>query len=210
MLQSLHQLMENVHGYKLTQLLGRPTIQRSRVFVRKFVGKEADRRVLEIGCGVGSYRELFGDDYTGIDINPDYIAWAQRRWSGKFYVMDAAALPFAPNSFDDAVCISTTHHLRNSDLAAMISMAVTVARRLHIIDAILPLSPKAVFKRAWFQMDRGRFARTFDQLCDIVGARARIECHEATVGPLHDVCYIQASRIDRGRPENTSGRVLLD
>ena len=116
---------------------------RYREFVRKnSVPQAAEGRVLEIGCGVGSSRQLFMGDYTGIDINPDYIAKAKGHLSGQFYVMNAAMLPFAPNSFDDAVCIATAHHLSDAQLAAMVSKAVIVARTLHIIDAILPLSPK--------------------------------------------------------------------
>jgi SAM-dependent methyltransferase len=152
--------MDTAQGYSLAQLLGLPTVQRYRHFVRTYVPRSPDRRVLEIGCGVGSSRPLFAGDYTGVDLNPDYIAKAQRQLSGRFYVMDAAELPFAPNSF---------------------------------VDAILPLSPQASFKRALFQMDRGRFIRTFDQLCDVVSRNARIECRDAVRGPLHDVCYIRAS-----------------
>jgi SAM-dependent methyltransferase len=185
--------MDTAQGYSLAQLLGLPTVQRYRHFVRTYVPRSPDRRVLEIGCGVGSSRPLFAGDYTGVDLNPDYIAKAQRQLSGRFYVMDAAELPFAPNSFDDAVSIATAHHLSDAQLASMITKAVTVATRLHIVDAILPLSPQASFKRALFQMDRGRFIRTFDQLCDVVSRNARIECRDAVRGPLHDVCYIRAS-----------------
>ncbi len=112
----------------------------------------------------------------------------------KFYVMDAAQMTFPLDAFDDAVTISTTHHLDDVQLGAMIAKAVLVARKLHVIDAILPLSSNAYFKRAWFRMDRGRFARTFDDLQNIVSRSARIECHEAVTGPLHDVCYIGATR----------------
>jgi hypothetical protein len=103
-------------------------------------------------------------------------------------------MPFEPDTFDDAVSIATTHHLSDAQVAAMVAKATTVASQLHIIDAILPLSAKALFKRTWFRMDRGHFVRTFAQLRDVVGGNAQIECHEAITGPLHDVCYIRASR----------------
>jgi SAM-dependent methyltransferase len=207
-LQLLHQLMNSAQAYELAQLLGLPTIRRYRDFVRSHVPQIAGGRILEIGCGVGSSRELFADDYTGVDINPNYIDKARRHLSGRFYVMDAASLPFAPNSFDDAVCIATAHHLSDSELAGMVSSAVAIAQRLHIIDAILPLSSKALLKRTWFQMDRGRFFRTFDQLRELVGRNARIECDDTVEGPLHDVCYIRASRLECGsrHPAAANGR----
>jgi SAM-dependent methyltransferase len=187
--------MEAPRIYSLTQLLGLPTIRRYQAYARKYVPPAAGRRVLEIGCGVGSSRPLFTEDYTGIDINPDYIASAKAHFTGNFYVMDAAHLSFEPNSFDDAVSIATTHHLSDVQLAAMVSKAVIVARKLHIIDAILPLSTAALFKRTYFKMDRGRFVRTADQLRAIVAACVRVECQDAVKGALHDVCYIRASQV---------------
>jgi hypothetical protein len=43
-------------------------------------------------------------------------------------------------------------------------------------------------------MDRGRYARTFDQLRDIVSRNAQVGVVQLVEGPLHDVCYIRASR----------------
>ena len=194
-LRSIHQLQESAWVYTLTQLFGLPTIRRYRALVLQHVPQDPRRRILEIGCGVGSARPLFTGDYTGIDINPDYIEKARRDFSGRFYVMDAAKMPFGPNTFDDAVSIATTHHLTNEQLSAMISKAAVVASCVHIVDAILPISPNSWFKSAFFRMDRGRHARTFDQLCEIIGRSARVEYHQVVEGTLHDVCYIRASHL---------------
>lgn len=194
MIRLFHRLVETPWIYSLTQMLGRPTVERYHAFVRKYVPQEKGRRVLEIGCGTGSARPLFAGDYTGIDINPGYIGQAQRNFAGTFQTMDAGALPFAPKSFDDAVTIATCHHLSDLQLASMVAKAVTVAGHLHIIDAILPLSARSVFKRAWFRMDRGQFVRTFEQLSKIVGDNADIDFRDVVEGPLHDVAYIRASR----------------
>ena len=195
MLRSFHQLQESARGYSLTQFFGLPTIRRYRALVRQHVPQDPRRRILEIGCGVGSARPLFTSDYTGIDINPDYIEKARRNPNGRFYVMDAAQMPFEPNVFDDAISIATAHHLTDEQLSAMVSKAVSVAFCVHIIDAILPISPNSWFKSALFRMDRGRYIRTFDQLRGIVGRSARVEYHQVVEGPLHDVCYIRASRL---------------
>lgn len=188
--------METASGYGLAQVFGLPTIRRYRAFVREHVPSKAGRHVLEIGCGIGSARSLLGENYTGIDINPDYIEKARRRFSGNYFVMDAAAMPFKPNTFDDAVSIATAHHLSDEQLASMVRKAVTIAMQFHIIDAILPISPSR-FKTALFRMDRGRHIRTFERLCNIVRQNARLETSQAVTGPLHDVCYIRASAIIR-------------
>ena len=196
MLRLFHRLMDIGWVYRLAQLFGRPTVRRYDLLVRNHVPQGSDRRVLEIGCGVGSSRPLFAADYTGIDINADYIRMARQMLSGEFHVMDAARMSFEPDSFDDAVSVATGHHLSDGQLASMIRTATTVASTLHIIDSILPVSSGSPFKTALFRMDRGRYVRTFDELRSLVGENGRIHCHEILKGPLHDVCYIRASRLE--------------
>ena len=193
-LRSFHKLQDTACGYSFTQLLGGPTIRRYQAFVRKQVPQDPARRILEIGCGLGSARPWFPKNYTGIDINPEYIARAQKSFSGAFRVMDAGQMTFSPGEFDDAVSIATAHHLTDDQLAAMVRSATAAAATLHVIDAILPISPASLFKTALFRMDRGRYVRTFEQLRSLIGRHARVELSEAVKGPLHDVCYIRASR----------------
>jgi SAM-dependent methyltransferase len=197
MLGTVYRLLETAQGYSISQVLGFPTLRRYRALVLKHVVQDASRRVLEIGCGVGSARQLFASNYTGIDINADYINRARRNFSGRFCVVDAAQMPFGPNAFDDAICIATTHHLTDEQLSAMIRKGTDVASCLHIVDAILPLSASSWFKNALFRMDRGRYARTLDRLREIVILNSRLEFCEAVKGPLHDVCYIRLSRLNQ-------------
>lgn len=206
MLRLFHRLMDVAHVYRLAQLFGRPTIRRYQTFVRKHVPQGSAGRVLEVGCGVGASRPLFSGDYTGIDINPDYIRIARQNRDGNFHVMDAAEMSFDPQTFDEAVSIATAHHLSDEQLASMIRKATTVAARLHIIDAILPLSPRARFKAALFRMDRGQHARSFDRLRAIVEQNALVQFHDLLKGPLHDVCYIRASNSGGGALTEVSDR----
>jgi SAM-dependent methyltransferase len=194
LLRAFHNLQETACGYSLTQLLGGPTIRRYQAFVSTYVPRGSTRRILEIGCGVGSAQPWFAGIYTGIDINPEYIARARESFSGAFHVMDAAQMTFSPNQFDDAVSIATAHHLTDEQVARMVESAVLAAASLHVIDAVLPISPGSIFKTALFHMDRGRHVRRFDALRAIIAQHARIEHSEAMPGPLHDVCYIRASR----------------
>ncbi len=73
-------------------------------------------------------------------------------------------MTFSPGEFDDAVSIATAHHLTDDQLAAMVRSATAAAATLHVIDAILRISPVSLFKTALFRMDRGRHVRTFEQL----------------------------------------------
>jgi ubiquinone/menaquinone biosynthesis C-methylase UbiE len=194
MLRLFHLLMESAGGYAFAQVFGFPTVRSYRALVREHIPHDPDRRVLEIGCGIGSSRPLFAGSYTGVDINPGYIERARRTHGGTFRVMDAAEMPFEPNTFDDAVTIATTHHLTDDQLSAMIRQAVLVATRVHVVDAILPISG-SWFKSVLFRMDRGRYVRTLDRLCEIVSRNSRLESRQVLEGPLHDVCYIRVSHL---------------
>src|ERR1700722_10182838 len=143
MLWLFHRLMDIGWVYRLAQVFGRPTVRRYRMLVEKHVPQSSERPVLEIGSGIGSSRPLFQADYTGIDINSDYIRIARQTMTGAFEVMDAAQMSFAPDSFDDAVSIATGHHLSDDQLVSMIRKATNVAATLHIIGSILPVSPHA-------------------------------------------------------------------
>jgi SAM-dependent methyltransferase len=194
MLRLLYRWLDTPSGYRFTQFFGFTTIRRYRTLIATHVPQGPERRVLEIGCGLGASRDLFAGDYTGIDINPEYIAWTCRRHGGSFAVMDAGRIAFAADAFDDAVSIATAHHLSDDQLASLVGNAVQVASGFHLIDAILPISPKHRFKAAFFRMDRGQYVRSFDQLRDIVGRNGHIEFCETLEGPLHDVCYIRVAR----------------
>ena len=58
----------------------------------------AGKRVLEIGCGIGSDAEEFakhGAEYVGIDLSAESVAMSRQRFDlfgldGEFHVMDAA------------------------------------------------------------------------------------------------------------------------
>ncbi len=200
MLAASHRLLEIPQVYRLSQLFALPTIRRFRFYLGTCVPRDPQRRILEIGCGIGSYRPYFECDYTGIDINPDYVRIAKQQHNGSFFVMDATDMGFEPDSFADSVSIATTHHLDDERLAAMVRSAMRLAPTLHIIDAILPVSARAHFKDWWFRMDRGQYPRRFDQLRQIVGGCAELQRHEICEGPLHDVCYLRASRGRTTRP----------
>src|SRR5215475_1762986 len=88
----VHRLLEWPGVYAVNQLLARPTTDRFRQLIRERVGDTSQRRVLDVGCGIGNYRNSFGKNYVGVDNNPDYIETARRCFAGRFEVMDAADL----------------------------------------------------------------------------------------------------------------------
>jgi SAM-dependent methyltransferase len=110
--------------------------------------------------------------------------------------MDCTRLGFPERSFDEVVTIATTHHLDDAQLARMVGEALRVCRpggHLHIIDAILPVSPNFLFKRVWFRLDRGAFPRTTDDLVAGVEQAGRVIRRNMLTGPLHDTIYLRVA-----------------
>ena len=78
----------------------------------------AGKRVLEVSCGHGgaaSYftRTMKPASYTGLDFNPDGIAFCQKRHqlpNLDFVHGDAEALPFADGSFDAVINVEASHN----------------------------------------------------------------------------------------------------
>ncbi len=87
----------------------------------KFAGK----RVLEIGCGLGTDLLQFargGADVTGIDLTPNSIELVQKRFRMESLqvdarVADAENLPFANDSFDLIYSFGVLHHTPNTQKA---------------------------------------------------------------------------------------------
>jgi ubiquinone/menaquinone biosynthesis C-methylase UbiE len=87
--------------------------------VEAFLDGTAGERGLDIGCGNGRHTELLAahvDHAVGVDVSSGLLASAQERmaerdWTGALVQGDAAALPFAEDTFDIGVYVATLHHL---------------------------------------------------------------------------------------------------
>ena len=85
----------------------------------------AGRRVLEVGCGMGTDLLQFargGAHVTGIDLTPRSVETSRHHLrlynqSGDFAISDAETLPFADESFDLAYSNGVLHHTPNTGAA---------------------------------------------------------------------------------------------
>jgi ubiquinone/menaquinone biosynthesis C-methylase UbiE len=196
-MMALARILENPKFFGFSQKLNPFTVSLYARFAKRNIAAGADQTVLDIGCGLGVYRNLFrAGRYTGVDINPEYVAYAQRVYGDGFFVMDAGCLQFKDATFTQAISIATCHHLDNATVQLMAREAMRVLKpqgALHIIDPVLPVSRPALVKNVVFRSDRGRFQRTLEEMGDLLASVARIAKVDLRRGLLHDVCYFKVT-----------------
>lgn len=132
-------------------------------YVASRIAPRPGLKVLELGCGPGTNAPLFRDcEYVGIDINPSYIAKAQRLFpQHTFVTADVLTHDFASVAYDWILVNSFLHHLDDHQVAAIFaSIARIRAGRVLILDLVLPPEPSVA--RLMARLDRGEFARPIE------------------------------------------------
>jgi SAM-dependent methyltransferase len=96
--------------------------------------------VLDVGCGTGYFTRTLATAVdgavVGVDLNPEWIAYARRRDPGKvsYAVADAMRLPFADASFDLVVSITALCFIPDENTVAR--ELIRVARRRFAIGLL--------------------------------------------------------------------------
>jgi SAM-dependent methyltransferase len=141
-----------------------------RKIIQNHVRARSGDKVIDIGCGPAqALQSLPGVDYLGLDINPDYIAFAKRRYGdkGSFVVGDTRSLR-DDSRFKDAdivIAVSVLHHLDDEEAADCFRFAYDALKtggRLICHDACWIPNQTALSKRI-MSHDRGRNVRTEPQ-----------------------------------------------
>lgn len=173
MLSFLYRMLENPRIYELVQKM----LGGDRVFgaVRKAMQRElaniSYKGVLEVGCGTGLTKDCFAGDYTGIDINPEYIRVVSGRGEGTFLVADATALPFGPETYDLVVTVGVLHHLDQQSREMMLSEMLRVCRpdgHILIADGLVPSNRLNLIGYALAKLDRGRYKMRIERFRDMI------------------------------------------
>jgi SAM-dependent methyltransferase len=120
------------------------------------------RRVLDVGCGPGTNTRHFASaGYLGVDVNPEYIQYARRRYHRDFLAADVCEYNApAGEKYDFILLNSFLHHV---DLASTrrilshLSTLLTEDGHVHIIEMVMPQHERLVRQLA--RWDRGRFIR---------------------------------------------------
>lgn len=140
MLKRLSGIMRNTTAYRLWQapfasVKLAPVLHNNDL---KTIG-----RVLDVGCGPGTNCQYFKQcDYTGMDINPQYIEYARRKFGRPFVVQDVCTFEANANErFDFVLMNSLLHHLDDAQtnrILQQIAKLLTPHGCVNIIDLVLP------------------------------------------------------------------------
>lgn len=85
--------------------------------IRQYVQLE-NRRILDIGCGLGMYVDKFrrfSDEVYGVDVDPDKVARASQ-WLPNIQVAPGEHLPFADGEFDVILLNEVIEHVDDDRL----------------------------------------------------------------------------------------------
>jgi len=159
----------------ITDVLERPAIY--RLWQGPFVGSKLAPlkrhndlrnvgRVLDVGCGPGTNAQMFdGLDYLGVDLSPEYVDYARRRYGERFAVLDVRSDPLPEESPYDFILVNSLfHHLDTPTVRATLealSMRVSDGGHVHIVDLELPANER--IPRRLALSDRGKHARSLEE-----------------------------------------------
>ena len=121
--------------------------------------------MLDLGCGTARVLDFLPPlEYHGLDSNPAYIRFAQKKWKGRasFVCTDLCGSPWPVQGlFDRVMAAGVLHHLSDEEARKMLENARRLLKphgKLVSFDGCYEehQSPAA---RALLSMDRGKYVR---------------------------------------------------
>ena len=149
-------------------------------------------RVLDFGCGRGSYSHLFdSDSYIGVDVTPSFVRYARkRRPAYEFAFMDGTGLGFGERAFDAVLVVGVFHHL-DDDLAMA---GLREVQRVLILEPVSVMDRWNVYSRLIKSMDAGHFIRPLEAWPRLVGSALSLsDTRHCRIG-LNDIIVIKGVR----------------
>jgi SAM-dependent methyltransferase len=177
---------ERTGGFGFYFLLGMPAFYRwSQVlvwsrsgakFFNDYAAAAAGERVLDVGCGPGNrLLSLPKVDYTGFDLNPSYIADAQRKYGprARFFCADVSSvdLSLEAGSFDLVLAHGILHHIDDDRAGRLFDVGHTLLKtkgRLVTVDPCY-VADQSQLSRWVVGRDRGRFVRSSQRYVEMAG-----------------------------------------
>ena len=138
--------------------------------MREYVPREPGNRILEIGCGPGTFLPYLhlrdSDNYLGFDINEKYIQRAKTRFpQAQFVCARVSRYALAERgSFDTVLAMGIVHHLDDREAEQLFHIAHDALKpggKLVTVDGVRTTDQSAI-ARWLLARDRGEFVRNED------------------------------------------------
>jgi SAM-dependent methyltransferase len=165
-IERLSSVLNLAAGYRLFwRLVGGESS--CKTYLAEYVKPAPGDKILDIGCGPADVLNyLPAVNYTGLDISPEYICSAKKRFGsrGRFYCNDVglAAIEEERGTFDLVLAIGVIHHLNDAQAARLFDLARLALRptgRLVTYDGCY-VPQQSRIARWLLAKDRGKFVRT--------------------------------------------------
>lgn len=160
---TLARVMENTLAYRLWQA---PFADEKFAPIAAHNDLKRVRRVLDVGCGPGTNAAYFSHaEYTGIDVNEQYLEHARRKYGRTFIAADVTQYRVtASERFDFILLNSLLHHIDDDGVEKLLAHLATLLTddgHVHVVDLLLP--DEASVARFLARADRGDYPRPMAQ-----------------------------------------------
>lgn len=145
------------------------------------------KKILDQGCGTGEYSLLFGEKYTGLDYDRNYINDAKKKYPGKFIIASADKMPFKDNSFDVVFAVGLHHHLDDFQARKAFKESIRVTKKggkVIIVDAMFPKESWNLLGYFLRKMDRGGNVRALNSTLKLIPSSTRYTTEILTSFPF--------------------------
>lgn len=153
-----------------TVLIGAHGLRKS--YSEKHIRARDKMAVLDIGCGPGDILGYLPEvDYTGFDLNGEYIKAAARRFGnrGKFFCANVNDVSKQDRTYDIVLANGILHHLPDKEAAGLMRLAhscLSPGGRFISLDGCFT-DNQAAISRYLLRSDRGKYVRTRQGYIDL-------------------------------------------
>lgn len=143
-------------------------IRARQLFVKNDINVLPNQKILDIGCGPGYIIDFLPEvDYTGIDIDTNYIKTAKKKYPNKdFYCTPVEDFNIeVPHSFDVVITAGVIHHLDDLQASFLFELAKKALKpngRLITLDGCFT-KKQNVISKTLLKLDRGKFVRNEEE-----------------------------------------------
>jgi ubiquinone/menaquinone biosynthesis C-methylase UbiE len=188
--ERLRALLDHPALFNLSQLLISGGQRATKRWAQAWLGARPGDRLLDVCCGTGEFAPLFHPEqtgiasYLGVDLNEQYITYAQERWGSvagrSFEAVDATQLRLPEGSFERALFVNSLHHFPDELARGILAEVARVLRpggRLVLIDMVGD-DARAV-QRFFLDRDRGEYLRPLTAQLALVEEFFTVERHDS-------------------------------